>query len=504
MDLKDLVGSCLVFGIPGTKLTSEIVRHFQATRAGGLILYRINFESPSQIIQLIKDFEEALQRRLLVTVDHEGGRVVMFREGVTVFPDSLALGTVGDEINARRQGEIEARELRRLGMDVNFAPVLDVLTEAYSPNIGIRSYGRDPALVARLGAARIQAMQAGGLSATAKHFPGLGPATLDPHLKLPVIPTTWAEMEKIHLAPFLSAIEADVDVIMSSHPLYPNLDPTPGTPATFSRRIIREHLRERLGYKGVISSDDLEMGAIRELCPVGEAAVRAAAAGHDLLLSCHDKVSQRQAFDALCRAFKEKALPTADLEASVERIEALRAKRTERFVPGTPEAYPEGAGLAREISRQAATVLRDQSRLLPLSSTTAGRVLVVFPALSSLASKIMIERELEDETGFLRSRLKGGGVQILILSIEPGDDQIKTATTQTSQFDTTVYFCFDAHMYPSNKKLLMELQGRAKRLIVILMRDPYDAEFIGDKAACVTAFGYRVCQLEAAIERIFR
>ena len=143
MKLEELVGERLVIGISGTTITPEIVRQFQELHAGGLILYRRNFDSPQQIKKLIADLEEALGRRLLVTADHEGGRVIMFRDGITVFPDNLAVGTTGNIDYARQQGEIEAKELRRLGLDVNLGPVLDVLTEAYSPNIGIRSYGQD-------------------------------------------------------------------------------------------------------------------------------------------------------------------------------------------------------------------------------------------------------------------------------------------------------------------------------------------------------------------------
>ena len=225
MKLEEHIGQKLVIGIPGTRITPEIVRHFQELQAGGLILYRINFESPGQLRQLITDLEEALGRRLLVTADHEGGRVIMFREGITVFPDNLAVGKTGNCDYARQQGEIEARELRRLGIDVNLGPVLDVLTEAYSPNIGIRSYGPDPNLVAEMGTARLTAMQQCGLSACAKHFPGKGHAPVDAHLGLPVITSTWQEMEAVHLQPFRRAIAAGVDLVMSSHPYYPNLDP---------------------------------------------------------------------------------------------------------------------------------------------------------------------------------------------------------------------------------------------------------------------------------------
>src|SRR5213596_1054740 len=188
-----------MIGLPGATLDDADLRVFRDTRAAGLILYRRNFESPAQLLDVLGRLEGALGRRLLVATDHEGGRIVMLGQGTTIFPDNLAVGTAGEEAFAHRQGRVEARELRRLGVDVNFAPVLDVLTERYSPNIGIRSYGKDPALVARYGAARITGLQSAGVSACGKHFPGKGHAPVDAHLGLPVIESGWGEMQAVHL-----------------------------------------------------------------------------------------------------------------------------------------------------------------------------------------------------------------------------------------------------------------------------------------------------------------
>src|SRR5215475_13713940 len=171
-----------MIGLPGASLRDEDVRLFRDTRAAGLILYRRNFESPEQLAVMLGRLESALGRRLLVATDHEGGRIVMLGRGVTIFPDNLAVGTAGEETFAYRQGLCEARELRRLGVDLNLGPVVDVLTERYSPNIGIRSYGKDPERVARYGVARIRGLQAAGISACAKHFPGKGHAPVDAHL----------------------------------------------------------------------------------------------------------------------------------------------------------------------------------------------------------------------------------------------------------------------------------------------------------------------------------
>jgi len=503
MKLAELVGERLVIGIPGTRITPEIVRHFQELHAGGLILYRLNFDSAPQLKKLIAELEEALGRKLLVTADHEGGRVIMFREGVTVFPDNLALGAAGNLDYAGKQGDIEAKELRRLGIDVNLAPVLDVLTEAYSPNIGIRSYGRDWRVAAAMGAARIAAMQRGGLSACAKHFPGKGHGTVDAHLGLPVIDSTWEEMRQVHLQPFGQAIAAGVDLVMSSHPSYPNLDPGPQKIATFSRRIIYDTLRRELNFQGVIATDDLEMGAIAAICPIGEAGIFAAQAGHDLLLVCHDLKAQREVYHKLLGAYRRRRLPLQELEESVDRIRKLKLKRAKRFEGGKPRPEPEGAGLAETICRESVQVLQDEKRLLPLRDP-GNRLAVIFPRFSSLDARIMIEQEGLNEPEFLRREFKKFGLhpEIFLVSLEPAAEEIQGAGRLAQNSDLTILFCFDAHLYSSNKRLLDAVQESAPDLVVDLLRDPYDAAFIKTGAACLTDFGWRACQVRAAIAKI--
>ena len=425
----------------------------------------------------------------------------MFREGITVFPDNLAVGTAGKIDYARQQGEIEAKELRRLGLDVNLAPGLDVLTETYSPNIGIRAYGKDWRLVAAMGAARIAAMQQGGLSACAKHFPGKGHAPLDAHLGLPVIGSTWQEMEAVHLKPFVAAIAAGVDLVMSSHPYYPQLDPGPQKIATFSRRIIYDYLRGELNFQGVIASDDLEMGAIKAICPIGEAGVMAAAAGHDLLLVCHDLKAQKEVFYTLLSAYRQQQLPLKELEESAARIKRLKLKRELRFTGGEPDAEPAGAALATSISRAAVQILQDERKLLPIEGGNRG-IGVIFPRFSSLDAKIMIEKEVLDEEEFVRQEFQKFGLSpaIKIVSIEPAAAEIRQAVNLARNSDLTIYFCYDAHLYPANKKLLEALQDAAPGLVVDLLRDPYDADYLKKGVACLTDFGWRVCQLKAAIE----
>ena len=173
-------------------------------------------------------------------------------------------------------------------------------------------------------------------------------------------------MEAVHLKPFVTAIQTGVDLVMSSHPYYPKLDPDPKKIATFSRRIIYDYLRGELNFQGIIASDDLEMGAIKALCPIGEAGILAAAAGHDLLLVCHDLKAQKEVYYKLLEAYKSKQLPLKELEESVERIKRLKLKREQRFAGGEPCAEKAGASLAARICRESVQVLQDERKLMPL------------------------------------------------------------------------------------------------------------------------------------------
>jgi beta-N-acetylhexosaminidase len=500
-DLEDLVGERLMIGMPGPTLRDQDIQLFRDTRAAGLILYRRNFESPEGLLAMLNGLESALGRRLLVATDHEGGRIVMLGRGVTIFPDNLAMGTAGEETFAYKQGLIEARELRRLGVDLNLGPCLDVLTERYSPNIGIRSYGKDPEVVSRYGRARITGNAKGGLSACVKHFPGKGHSPLDAHLRLPTIDSDWADMHATHLPPFFAAMEAGVECVMTSHPVYPKLDPT-GVPATFSTRIVEEYLRGEVGYRGVIVSDDLEMGAVSETCAIGEATIRTAAAGHDLLLVCHTEAAQRAAAAALVDAYRSGRLPRRGLDPAADRVRTLRERRTARAEGGPPAAEREGGTLAMAVATRAVTVV---SRGRPdVKRALNGRVAVIFPRFSDLASRITIEAEVCDERAYVSGVFAPVGVtpETIVVGIEPTADEIAQAAGRAAAADAAVLFLYDAHLYPSNRALLDAVQARARALAVVLLRDPYDAALLADGVLGLTAYGWRKCQMDAVVARL--
>lgn len=503
MNLDEQIGQHLVIGIPGTVATPEIIQQFKDTHAGGLILFRTNFESATQLRKLISDLEQALGRSLLICTDHEGGRVVMFGEETSIFPSNQAIGKTGNTQYARLQGEQEARELRRLGIDVSFSPVVDVLTSSYSPNIGIRAYGSDADLVAKMGAARLSALQVEGISAVAKHFPGLGAAGVDPHEELPTVNISLDELQTKHLVPFERAMRTNVHGIMSSHGVYPQID---NTPATFSKKLIKEMLRGKTGYKGVVFTDDLEMGALKKICSVGEAAVRALEAGHDMVLVCHDLSAEKEAYSAIKQAYATGRLTEADLQASLKRIEMLKGRRYERFaaLPATElRAQKEKSdvlSLIQTICTESVTVLQEGPSIDPSKKTA-----ILFPSIGSLASKVLIEPALQKPEVFIQQTLTGAGSEAAVINVplDPSESDIQTALNTAQSSDQIVLFVYDAHALASNKELLTRVQATGKPLVVVLMRDVYDLSFVAKNTRCLTNYGYRACDIQTILQTMF-
>jgi beta-N-acetylhexosaminidase len=244
------------------------------------------------------------------------------------------------------------------------------------------------------------------------------------------------------------------------------------------------------------------MGAIAALCPMGEAAVRTAAAGPDLLLVCHTAPAERAAYEAVVAAYRAKTLPLRALERSMTRLDALDARRPERFTGGDPRAETDGEPLARAMAARAVTVVVPPAA--GWKPALNGRVAAIFPRLSALAARITIEPAMQDEPRYLREAMAPHGVrpEVTVVGVEPTAEEIEQARAAAAAADATVLFLYDAHLYKSNQALLEACQAGAKRLAVVLMRDPWDAELLAPGVAAVTAYGWRRSQLDAVMARL--
>ncbi len=338
LDLSELdhkIGRLFMCGLPGTTLdeyTRDLIRTFHPS---GVIFFKRNVEDPLQLARLCRDLQktslESNGTPLLLAVDQEGGRVARLKAPFSEFPGNEAIGESGaPEMRAEEFADVTAREMRVVGLNMDLAPVLDVGRGLLEEHLRGRTFGDDPDTVAQLGRVVIRRLQDGGVMAVAKHFPGLGRSAEDPHTHLPEILLEEGELEEVNLVPFRAAIEEKVAGVMTSHAIYPSIDPD--APATLSRAVLKDLLRGDLGYDGLIITDDLEMGAIAEGWGVPAGAAAAFGAGADLLLVCENQEFVRQAHMEIRSKLLNREIPMGRLHRSVKRIRSTRA----RFV----EAHP--------------------------------------------------------------------------------------------------------------------------------------------------------------------
>jgi len=346
-------------GFDGHAPSDDLRRILRDYAPGGVVLFSRNVDAPEQVSDLVRELQElardgGAELPLLIGVDQEGGRVARLREPWTVWPPMAVLGHAGSEELARRMGAALAAELRACGIRYDFAPVVDVYSNPRNTVIGDRSFGDDPERVGRFGAAVIEGLQGGGVAACAKHFPGHGDTDLDSHADLPMVDHSRSRLDDVELRPFRRCIEAGVASVMTAHVLAREIDDR--LPASLSSEVTGGLLRRDMRYAGVVVSDDLDMKAISARWGAGEAAVLAAKAGCDLLLSCRDHDAQATAVEALVRALESDAIAWKDMDASCGRIRALK----ERFLlphrdPNAKEArLAAGAAASRAVAREIA------------------------------------------------------------------------------------------------------------------------------------------------------
>ncbi len=354
MNLESICGSLLVGGFAGTSLPESYARALRENRRSGAILFRQNVqEGPFQVASLARQVHAASPAPLL-GIDQEGGRVARLREPFIALPAMSVFGSFGDPPLAETVAYAVGVELAAVGCTINFAPVLDVNTCAHNPVIGDRAFSSDPEVCARFGVAWIRGLERAGVLATAKHFPGHGDTSTDSHLDLPIVQQPLERLERVEMAPFRAAIAYGVRTMMTGHVVYTSLDPA--LPATFSPAVCTG-LRERLGFEGVLLSDDLQMRAVADTWSVAEAAVMAVAAGCDGLLICHGAEAQETAFEALTREAERSAAFAARCEQAHARVRAARSRVLTRPAGDSDIARIVGGAESKRVAREIAARL---------------------------------------------------------------------------------------------------------------------------------------------------
>lgn len=323
MDISRKIGQMMIVGIPGAGHSQEAAKIVTHGYIGGVVLFGYNLSTKAKNLQFFEALQEDAMRSsgipLFISIDQEGGRVLRITDGVTQFPGNMALGVGNDPGITGKLSRILGMQLRECGVNMNLGPVIDVNNNSENPVINTRSFGSQASVVAAMGVSYIKGLQGARCVAVGKHFPGHGDTNKDSHLILPVIDYGWERLRSIELIPFRKAIGAGVEAIMTAHIAYPRVLGS-NMPATLSREMLTELLRNEMGFDGLIITDDMEMAAVSSSIDLGEAAVRSVEAGADIVLTSASGRSIARIFTALKAAAGSGRLSMERIDRSVLRI----------------------------------------------------------------------------------------------------------------------------------------------------------------------------------------
>jgi beta-N-acetylhexosaminidase len=321
--LREKIAQMFLVGVGAQELSGEERMAMEHYSFGGFILFGHNCCDPAQILFLTRalwDTRKGLPP--FIAIDQEGGRVHRLPKPFTHFPPAARLGETGDAKLAYRAARAAAEELAAVGINLDFAPVLDVNSNPKNPVIGDRSFASDPQKVIAFGEQWTHGLRDGGIIPCGKHFPGHGDTDKDSHLDLPLVDRSLDELRKVELPPFVNACGNGIESLMTAHVIYRALDPK--LPATLSHNIVTGLLREKLNYHGVVFSDDMEMKAISDHYGEEEAVALCVRAGIDVMLFCHELPRAIRAFDFLCSEIEKYATVRSQVEVSYNRITKLK------------------------------------------------------------------------------------------------------------------------------------------------------------------------------------
>jgi beta-N-acetylhexosaminidase len=495
LSLQEKIGQMLVVGFHGHEPPPHILDWLREGRVGGVILFARNIDTPEQVAELTKALHGAARRPILVAIDQEGGAVARLRGGFTESPGAMALGAADDPGLTEEVSAVLAAEMRALGINWNLAPAIDLTHDIHNPSVGVRSLGSEPEHVKRHALAQVRGFQGAGVAATAKHFPGKANTPVDPHVELPVIEGPLDDMWDTDLAPFRAVCDVGVAAVMITHVQFKALEPV--YPSTLSPAIIRGLLRRDIGYRGLVTTDCMEMKAVTDAYGPGESAVLAAKAGANVVLFSHTRGHQEAAYDALLDAARTGRLPMEQVDYAVDRVaEVKRLFAVDHRPPLTVIRQPKHLETMERAARAGTVLLRDAPGLLPLGPEN--RVAVIEFASS-------LERECHESretvfTALLRDRVPSLDAALMDPST-PTERQLEHAQRLAEASDTLVLATRNAHLYPAQLDAARRLLVTGKPCVLVCLRNPYDAGAL-EAGSVVLTFGDAAPSLKAAAEAL--
>lgn len=504
---SDLIGQRLLWSFAGHTPPADFLDHVQQGHVTGATIFRaLNVQNPAQVRALTANLQNAAaqagQPLLLLGADQEGGQLMAIGDGPTPFPGNLTLGAAAAPELAYRVGYAIGQEVRAMGLNLNYAPVCDVNNNPHNPVVGTRSFGEDPAQVAELCAAKTRGMQAAGVAATAKHFPGHGDTATDSHHGTPIVQHSLERLRAIELPPFAAVIAAGVKLMMTAHIALPSLDGELSLPATLSPAVLQGLLRRDLGFEGVIVSDALDMKAITQGVGLLMDAIASAAAGVDILMLT-SYLDQPAVYAALAQAVGNGLLPRAAHRATAQRIAALKAwlaaqaPQPELDVIGCAAHH----ALALEVAQKALTLVRDEQGLLPVRLPAEARVAVILPRPTDLTPADTSSYEMPALATALRQY--HAAVDEFIVPFNPSENDIAALRARAADYALILMGTLNATIAPGQAALVNAILATGVPTVPIALRMPYDLQAYPNASTYLCAYSIQAPMMTAIAQALW-
>lgn len=493
------IGDHVLLGFEGTTLPPEVAEELSGGTGHGVTLFRhANVETAAQVRELTDHVRRAAGRPVLACADQEGGQFLGLGPDTTPFAGNLALGAADDPDLTRRVAAAMGAEVRACGVDVDYAPVCDLLTTPTNPGLGIRTFGDDPDHVGRHAAAFTAGLAESGAIACAKHFPGKGDATVDSHHVLPVLDHDVTRLREVELVPFRAALAAGAGMVMSSHAAYPAVTGRGDLPATLSPAVLGDLLRGELGFRGVTVTDAIDMKALGQGAAQVVDAVVALRAGADLLLMTAEPGQRARVLVGLRQAVARGLLDPAELSAAAARVAALAATTTAARPDPDVVGCASHQQLAADLARRAVTLLRDPGGLLPLSA--ASRVLAVMPR--------PFDRTPADTSSTVPPLLAPAlarrftSVDAHVVEPDPTVDEVAAVVRAAADVDVVVVGLVDGHAAAGQIALVDALVDARIPVVSLSLRVPLDATLVPATTTHLCTYGVLAPSMHAVADAL--
>jgi len=476
LSLEEKIGQLFMFGFDALEVNDHAIELIKTHKVGNVILFARNVKTAEQLFKLNQNLQKLAYEHigipLFISIDQEGGMVTRIHNGGTFFPGAMTLAATNDSNNAYLTGKYMGEELKSFGINMNFAPVLDVNNNPKNPVIGVRSFSDDPEMVGEYGVAFMRGMQE-SIIATGKHFPGHGDTHVDSHLALPKVDHPMERLEQIELAPFKRAINSGLKAIMSSHIDFPALTEN-NLPTTLSKKCMTGFLRETLNFEGLIVSDGMQMKAVQDNYTTVGASLMAIEAGVNIVCICHARDLQIEATKRVKEAVLSGDLSEALIDERVTRV--LKAKEgLEPINLNQNFEAIQAVVMDEDTKRFALDTVKDALTLVkgvPLKLNEDALFIGVSPKATSIADEADMNNEMLDHINKALPTLATKHI-----TLNPSDDVIDELIELAKSKKQVILTTYNANINQEQITLINRLNDSIEDLHVIALRNPYDLYF---------------------------